>query len=250
MAVDPVDDCTFWYTSEYLQVNGTFNWSTRVASFKFSSCGEGEPPVPGLSLGVTPASRTVTQGQATSFSATVTAEIGYSGSGGFSVTGLPANTTGVFSPNTFSGGAGAATLNVTTAANTPTGAFPLTITAQDASGTPSGSKVVTLTVNPALVADFTITASPNSRNIRRGNSGSFTVSVTPLNGFSDIVGFSVTGCPAQSTCTFSPGSVNGGGTSTLTVATAKTSPKGTFALVITGTSTAKSHSTSVNVKLQ
>ena len=38
MTVDPVDDCTFWYTSEYLKANGTFNWSTRIASFKFSGC--------------------------------------------------------------------------------------------------------------------------------------------------------------------------------------------------------------------
>jgi hypothetical protein len=38
MAVDPVDDCTFWYTTEYLRTNGTFNWSTRIASFKFPSC--------------------------------------------------------------------------------------------------------------------------------------------------------------------------------------------------------------------
>ncbi len=39
MTIDPVDDCTFWYTSEYLQATGTFNWSTRIASFKFDSCG-------------------------------------------------------------------------------------------------------------------------------------------------------------------------------------------------------------------
>ncbi|HET7063934.1 MAG TPA: hypothetical protein VFI49_06620 [Rudaea sp.] len=39
MTIDPVDDCTFWYTSEYLKANGTFNWSTRIASFKFGSCG-------------------------------------------------------------------------------------------------------------------------------------------------------------------------------------------------------------------
>ncbi|MGE5093562.1 MAG: hypothetical protein ACM3SO_00385 [Betaproteobacteria bacterium] len=38
MTVDPVDDCTFWFTSEYLKANGTFNWSTRIASFKFPGC--------------------------------------------------------------------------------------------------------------------------------------------------------------------------------------------------------------------
>jgi hypothetical protein len=38
MTVDPVDDCTFWYTNEYLKFNGTFNWSTQIASFKFPGC--------------------------------------------------------------------------------------------------------------------------------------------------------------------------------------------------------------------
>ena len=38
LTVDPVDDCTFWYTNEYLKSNGTFNWSTRIASFKFPGC--------------------------------------------------------------------------------------------------------------------------------------------------------------------------------------------------------------------
>jgi hypothetical protein len=37
-SVDPVDDCTMWYTTEYLKANGTFNWSTRIASFRFSTC--------------------------------------------------------------------------------------------------------------------------------------------------------------------------------------------------------------------
>lgn len=38
MAVDPTDDCTFWYTTEYLKSNGSFNWSTRLVSFKMPGC--------------------------------------------------------------------------------------------------------------------------------------------------------------------------------------------------------------------
>jgi hypothetical protein len=37
MAIDPSDDCTFWYTNEYLTATGT-TWLTRIASFKFSAC--------------------------------------------------------------------------------------------------------------------------------------------------------------------------------------------------------------------
>ncbi len=41
MTVDPVDDCTFWYTQEYLVTNGTWNWNTRIANFKFPGCASG-----------------------------------------------------------------------------------------------------------------------------------------------------------------------------------------------------------------
>ena len=38
MTLDPVDDCTFWYTTEYLKTNGSFNWSTHLAAFRFPGC--------------------------------------------------------------------------------------------------------------------------------------------------------------------------------------------------------------------
>ncbi|HEV2721585.1 MAG TPA: IPT/TIG domain-containing protein [Thermoanaerobaculia bacterium] len=38
MTLDPVDQCTFWYTNEYEPSNGSFNWATRIAAFKFPSC--------------------------------------------------------------------------------------------------------------------------------------------------------------------------------------------------------------------
>ncbi|MCH2170175.1 proprotein convertase P-domain-containing protein [Myxococcota bacterium] len=37
MNVDPVDQCTFWYTNEWAQANGT--WATNISSFKFDDCG-------------------------------------------------------------------------------------------------------------------------------------------------------------------------------------------------------------------
>jgi PASTA domain len=46
LTVDPVDDCTFWYTNEYYSAPGDFNWRTRIGSFKFPSCGGTPPPPP------------------------------------------------------------------------------------------------------------------------------------------------------------------------------------------------------------
>src|SRR5438270_2980403 len=38
MAVDPTDDCTFWYTQEYYATTSDRGWQTRVGSFKFPTC--------------------------------------------------------------------------------------------------------------------------------------------------------------------------------------------------------------------
>ena len=38
MAVDPVDDCTFWYNNQYMGANGTYAWATQLFSFTFPGC--------------------------------------------------------------------------------------------------------------------------------------------------------------------------------------------------------------------
>ncbi|HEY3663001.1 MAG TPA: hypothetical protein VGL24_07600, partial [Chthoniobacterales bacterium] len=45
LSIDPIDDCTFWYTQEYIPANGTFNWKTRIGSFKFTQCSSTPTPV-------------------------------------------------------------------------------------------------------------------------------------------------------------------------------------------------------------
>ena len=35
LSVDPVDDNTFWYTNEYYASTSSFNWRTRIGSFRF-----------------------------------------------------------------------------------------------------------------------------------------------------------------------------------------------------------------------
>jgi len=36
MSVDPVDDCTFWYTNEHYDATSSSGWKTWIASFKFA----------------------------------------------------------------------------------------------------------------------------------------------------------------------------------------------------------------------
>lgn len=46
LSVDPIDDCTFWYTNEYYSTNSSASWRTRIGDFKLTQCatrGAGEP---------------------------------------------------------------------------------------------------------------------------------------------------------------------------------------------------------------
>ena len=52
MTVDPIDDCTFWYTTEYYATTASFNWRTRIGSFKFPGCGGPPPPIPAAPSGL------------------------------------------------------------------------------------------------------------------------------------------------------------------------------------------------------
>jgi cell division septation protein DedD len=38
MAVDPLDDCTFWYTQEYYQTTSGAGWQTRIGAFQLAEC--------------------------------------------------------------------------------------------------------------------------------------------------------------------------------------------------------------------
>ena len=60
MTIDPSDDCTFWYAGEYLKADGTFNWSTRIGSFRFASCGAPTFPGAPTSVGATAGNRQAT----------------------------------------------------------------------------------------------------------------------------------------------------------------------------------------------
>src|SRR5467141_2894089 len=68
LRVDPSDDCTFWYTNEYIPSNGSYNWATFIGSFKFSGCGQSLTPTT-TTLSASPPSSTY--GTLVTFTATV-----------------------------------------------------------------------------------------------------------------------------------------------------------------------------------
>ncbi len=166
MSVDPADDCTFWYTNEYLTTNGTFNWNTRIGSFKFTSCGRTGSSSSATTL--TSSLNPSALGQAVTFTATVKPATG-SGTPTGTVTFNDGAT--VLGPGTLSGG----TATLTTSG---LGAGVHSITAiygGDANFASSTSPALMQTVSKA--ASSTSVVSSNSSS-NRGVAVTFTATVT------------------------------------------------------------------------
>jgi hypothetical protein len=132
MGVDPSDDCTFWYTTEYYATTSTNGWQTRIGRFRYPGC---------------------------------------------------------------------------------------------------------------LVSEFTPSADPSSLDVPAGGSGTSTITVQSVNGFSSPVSLSCATAPGI-TCSFSPPSVtpppNGAATTTLTVSVAGAITRAEYSLLVVGTSSVMS----------
>jgi len=89
--------------------------------------------------------------------------------------------------------------------------------------------------------DFTIAVTPGSRTVTRGASAAYTASVGALNGFSGTVNLSVAGAPSGTTAFFTPSSISGSGTASLTVTTTSSTPAGNSTLTIRGMSGSVAH---------
>ena len=96
-----------------------------------------------FSLTMTPNSKTVTPGASASYTATIAALNGFSGSVTLSASGSPSGATASFSPSPVNG-SGSSTLTVTTSGTTPLGTSTITITAK--SGNLTHTALVSLTV--------------------------------------------------------------------------------------------------------
>jgi hypothetical protein len=107
-------------------------------------------------------------------------------------------------------------------------------------GTPNGQGMIdALAPTSTTTPYFTLAASPSTLNLTPGGApGTATISLTAGNGFTGTVTLSanILGAPEGVTAGFSPASITGSGTSTLTVSTASGTPAGTLMIAVTGTS--------------
>jgi hypothetical protein len=100
----------------------------------------------------------------------------------------------------------------------------------------------------ALAPNFALSISPASRSVRAGRRASYTVTASPTNDFTGSIALSVTGLPTGASASLSPNPATD--SSTLTVRTSRSTPRGHYTLIIIGTSGSLSHSTTASLDVR
>lgn len=190
-------------------------------------------PTPDFSLSASSASVSATAGNSTASTITVESLNSFGGTVSLSASALPSGASAAFSPTSVNG-SGSSTLTIDTTSQTPAGTYSVTVTGT--SGDVVRATTITLTVTAPAAPSFTLSVSPASKSIKRGQTASYKVTVTGSGGFAGSVSLTVSELTGSSAA-FSPTPVlNGSGMSTLTVVTYPSTATGTYNFVITGTS--------------
>jgi subtilase family serine protease len=100
-------------------------------------------------------------------------------------------------------------------------------------GSPKTTGIINVLAG-AATASFTLSDSPSSLSITQGGSGTSTVTVTDVNGFTGSVTLAASGLPSGVTAAFGTNPTTG--TSVLTLTASSTATTGTSTVTITGTS--------------
>jgi subtilase family serine protease len=111
-------------------------------------------------------------------------------------------------------------------------------------GSPNGSALLNALAGSSSPS-FTLASSPSSVTITQGNSGTSTITVTDLGGFSGSVTLAASGLPSGVTAAFSTNPTTS--SSTLTLTASSTATTGTATVTITGTSGSLTATTTISL---
>jgi uncharacterized membrane protein len=210
------------------------------------------PPPPSFDFRVsaTPSSRTIKQGESTTFDVVVEIISGSPETVSLGLSGLPSGASYSFSresgtPTFYS------TLTITIDLSAYPGNYALTITGGN--GGKTHSTTVTLVVQEKYQPsefDFSISAYPSTQSITQGESVSYSVTVNLISDIAQIVSLSLSGLPSGTSYSFSQSSGYPTFTSTLTITTSTSTPVGTFTLTIAGESDGIGRSTDMALIVQ
>ena len=112
-------------------------------------------------------------------------------------------------------------------------------------GSPNTTGMINLLAPSSTSPSFTLSASPSSLTITQGSSGTSTITVTDVGGFTGSVTLAASGLPSGVTASFSTNPTTS--TSTLTLTASSTATTGAATVTITGTSGSLSATTTVSL---
>jgi len=197
---------------------------------------------PSFTLSRSASSLSVTQGSNATDTITVTGAGGFSGSVTLAASGLPSGVTAAFGTNPTTG---SSVLTLTASSTATTGSSTVTITGT--SGSLSATTTIALTVNAKVTTGFTLSPSASSLTVKQGSSGTDTITVTDVGGFTGSVAFTASGMPSGVTAAFSPTSSTS--SSVLTLTASSTATTGAFTITVTGTSGSTTATTTITLSV-
>ena len=186
---------------------------------------------PDYALSASPAALTTQAGGTGTASISAAASGGFTSSISLSTSGVPAGATASLSGTSISA-SGSATLSLNAGSAAP-GTYPVVVTG--ASGALSHQAIVSWTIGQATALDFSLSATPAQVNSTPGGSAQASVSVAAQAGFAGTVALSTSGLPSGASGSFSPASIAGSGSATLTLS-AGSAAAGTYPITVTGVS--------------
>lgn len=210
----------------------------------------GTPPAPDYSLAASPASQTVAPGQGTTYTVTLTPLNSYAGTVALTGTsGAPSGASaGLSDCQALTSGAPSCTVDVSTLTSTPNGSSTLEFTGSDGS--------IQHTADATLVVqapDYSLAASPVSQTVPPGQGTTYTVTLTPLNGYAGAVALTGTsGLPSGATAGLSScqSLTSGSPSCTVTVSTSSSTPSGSSTLTFAGSDGTLQHTASATLVVQ
>ncbi|HZZ41161.1 MAG TPA: S53 family peptidase [Acidobacteriaceae bacterium] len=198
---------------------------------------------PGFSLSASPGSVSVVQGSEGSTTITSSVTGGFSSAIALSASGQPSGLTIGFSPTSITG-AGNSSMSLTVSSSTTPGTY--TITVKGTSGSTVETTTVSLTVTSST-AGFSVSASPTSISIARRSSGQVTITTATTGGFDSAIALSASGQGSANSVGFSPSSITGAGSSTMTITVGRNASPGNHTITVTATSGSTRHTTTVTL---
>jgi hypothetical protein len=242
MSVDPIDECTFWYTNEYIPADGVFNWRTQVFGFQLVGC------VNSPDYSIWPAAREQALGRGrTTVIPLNTAPLRPSAaqkSLALAVRDLPPGVSPSIDPVTVAPGQ-TATLSLSAASDAQSGrgqGYVVSATAAD------GTVASVSGVLDVVDSDFSLKLDRTALMVAAGIAVTIRIDTAPLFGAPELITFSTGGLRSGLQATFEPRQVLAGDGAWLTITGANGLPPSNAAVTVVADAASTSHRAILHVR--